>query len=63
MADGSGAGGSGARGPQAVDVGEQHEDVGGHQVGHEGREPVVVAEAELAGGHRVVLVDDGDGSQ
>ena len=48
---------------RAVDVGEQHEDVGGHQVGHEGGEAVVVAEAELTGGHRVVLVDDGDGSQ
>ena len=63
MTDGRGAGGPGARGPQAVNVGEQHENVGGHQVGHEGGEPVVVAEAELAGGHRVVLVDDGDGSQ
>jgi len=54
---------AGVGGEQAVDVGEQHEDVGGHQVGHEGGQAVVVAEAELTGGHRVVLVDDGDGSQ
>jgi hypothetical protein len=29
-----------------------------HQVRHERREPVVVTEADLIGGHRVVLVDD-----
>ena len=44
---------------EGVDVGEQHERVGADQVGHEGREPVVVAEADLVGGDRVVFVDDG----
>ena len=43
---------------EPVDVGEQHEQVGVHQVGDQRGEPVVVAEADLVGGDRVVLVDD-----
>ena len=42
----------------AVDVGEQHQRVGPRDVGDERGEPVVVAEADLLGGDRVVLVDD-----
>ena len=44
---------------EGVDVGEQHEGVGADQVGDEGREPVVVAEADLMGGDGVVFVDHG----
>ena len=43
---------------QAVDVGEQDQQVGVHEVGDERREAVVVTEADLRGGDRVVLVDD-----
>ena len=43
---------------QTVDVAEQDEQVGVHQVRDQGREAVVVAEPDLAGGDRVVLVDD-----
>ena len=42
---------------QPVHVGEQHQRARPDQVRHEGREPVVVAEADLVGGHGVVLVD------
>ena len=42
---------------EPVEVGQQHEHVGAHEVGHERGEPVVVAEADLVVGHRVVLVD------
>ena len=48
---------------EAVDVGEQHEQVGVHEVRDERGEPVVVAEADLVGGHRVVLVDDRDDAE
>ena len=44
---------------EGVDVGEEHERVGVDEVGDEGGEPVVVAEADLARGDGVVLVDDG----
>ena len=50
----------------AVDVGEQDERVGPGDVRDERRQPVVVAEADLLGGHRVVLVDhrqDAEGQQ
>ena len=47
---------------EPVDIGEQHEAVGAHHAGHARRQPVVVAVADFAGGHRVVLVDDGDGT-
>src|SRR5581483_395466 len=43
---------------QAVDVGEQDQRVGPGDVGDQGGQPVVVAEADLFGGHGVVLVDD-----
>ena len=43
---------------ERVDVGQQHQPVGPHDVGDERGEAVVVAEADLVGGHRVVLVDD-----
>ena len=43
---------------QPVDVGEQHQQVGVDQVRDQRREPVVVAEPDLGGGDRVVLVDD-----
>ena len=43
---------------QAGGVGEQHEQLGRHEVGDQGGEAVVVAEADLVVGHRVVLVDD-----
>ncbi len=52
---------AGRRGVEAVDVGEQHQAVGAHHAGDAGGQPVVVAVADLAGGHRVVLVDHGDG--
>ena len=44
---------------QAGRVGEEHEQVGGHEVGDEGGEAVVVAEADLVVGDGVVLVDHG----
>jgi hypothetical protein len=43
---------------EPLDVAEQHEQVGVHEVGDERRQPVVVPEADLAGRHGVVLVDD-----
>ncbi len=48
---------------QAVDVGQQHEQVRVDEMGHERGEPVVVAEPNLVGGDRVVLVDDGDDTE
>ena len=47
-------------GVEAVDVGQQHQRVGTDQVRDECGEPVVVAEADLVRGDRVVLVDDRD---
>ena len=43
---------------QAVDIGQQDQGIRADQVGHERGETVVVAEADLRGGHGVVLVDD-----
>ena len=43
---------------QPVDVGEQHQQVGVDQVRDQRGQPVVVAEPDLGGRHRVVLVDD-----
>jgi len=45
---------------EPVDVGENHQQVGFHEVGDQGREVVVVAEADLVDDHRVVFVDDRD---
>ena len=44
---------------EAVDVGEEHQEVGAHQVADQGGQVVVVPELELVGGHGVVFVDDG----
>ena len=44
---------------ETVDVGEQDQLVGGHEHGDLGGEEVVVAEGDLVGRRRVVLVDDG----
>ena len=43
---------------QPVDVREQNEEVRLDRHGHDGRERIVVADAELLGGDGVVLVDD-----
>ena len=61
--DPAGAGPAGRPVVQGVDVGEQHERVGVHQVRDQGGEPVVVAEPDLVGGHGVVLVDDRDDAE
>ena len=45
---------------EAGDVGEQDQQVGARHGGDARGEPVVVAVADLAGGDRVVLVDDGN---
>ena len=44
----------------AVDLGEQHEQPGVRQDGDLRRQGVVVAEGDLVGGRRVVLVHDRD---
>ena len=44
-------------GVEAVDVGEQDQRLGQRHDRDARGEPVIVAEADLAGGHRVVLVD------
>lgn len=62
LGDPGGAGGAGRSVVEAVDVGEEDQQVGVDEVGDEGGEPVVVAEADLVGGDGVVLVDDGDGA-
>ncbi len=51
----------GRRGVEAVDVGQQHEAVGGDHGGDARRQPVVVAVADLGRRDRVVLVDHGNG--
>ena len=48
---------------QAVDVGQQEQQVRVDEVRDKCREPVVVAEPDLGGGDRVVLVDDRDHAQ
>ena len=48
----------GIGGEQPGRVGEEHEQVGGHEVGDERGQAVVVAEADLVVGDGVVLVDD-----
>ena len=58
MSDAS-AVGAGVGGEQPGGVGEQHEQVGGHQMGDQRGQPVVVAEADLVVGGGVVLVHDG----
>ena len=49
---------------QAVDVAQQHQQVGLCTAGHDGRQCVVVADGgDLIGGNGVVFVDDGQGTQ
>ena len=48
---------------QAVDVGQQHQQIGVHQVAGQRGQPVVVAEADLGGGDGVVLVHDRDDAE
>ena len=49
---------------QAVDVAQQHQQVGFAAAGHDGGQGVVVADGrDLVGGHSVVFVDDGQGPQ
>ena len=43
---------------EPVDVRKQNEEVRLDRHGHDGRERIVVADAELLGGDGVVLVDD-----
>ena len=49
----------GVGGQQAGGVGEQHQQVGADQLGDQGGDAVVVAEADLVVGDGVVLVHDG----
>ena len=44
-------------------VGQDHQRIGFDQVGHQRAQGVVVAELDLVGDHRVVLVDDRDHAQ
>ncbi len=47
----------------AIAIGEQNQQVSLDSVGHHGGQAIVLAHLDLVGGHRVVLVDDGnDGS-
>ena len=48
---------AGVLGEQSGGVGQQHQQLGPDQVGHQGGQPVVVAEPDLLVGHGVVLVD------
>ena len=48
---------------QAVDIGEQYERVSLDHLSDQGGQAIVVAEAQLAGGHRVVLVEDRDDAE
>ncbi len=54
---------AGIGGEHAGRVGEQHERVGADEVGHQGGQAVVVAEADLVVGDGVVLVHDGHHAQ
>jgi hypothetical protein len=50
---------TGIGGEEALGVGEQEQQVGGHEVRHQRSKAVVVAVADLVVGHGVVLVDHG----
>ena len=54
------AGAAWIRVEKALQVGEDHERVGLDQIGHQGRQRVVVPEPDLVGCDRVVFVDDRD---
>jgi hypothetical protein len=47
-------------GEQPWGVGQQDHPIGPNQVGHQRGETIVVSEADLVVGHRVVLVHDRD---
>ena len=47
---------------EAVDIGQQHQGIGPHQLGHQGGEGIVVAELDFLGGDGVVFIDDGHGA-
>ena len=49
----------GIGGKETVDIGKEHQHIGAHADGYEGREGVVVANADLLGSNRIVFVDDG----
>ena len=51
---------AGRRVVEAVDIGQQHQQIGAHHGGDAGGQPVVVAIADFVGGDGVVLVDDRD---
>jgi hypothetical protein len=48
---------------QRVHVGQENQQIGMDQGGHQRREPIVVAEPDLVGGDRVVFVDDRHGAE
>ena len=50
-------------GVEPVDIRQQDQRIGAGHLGDAGGQPVVVAEADLGGGDRVVLVDDGDAAE
>lgn len=51
--------GVGVGGVETVNVRQENEYVGLHADGHDGGQGVVVADAQLFGGHGVVFVDNG----
>ena len=55
--------GEGRGGVEAVDVGEQHQQVGAGHGGDAGGEPVIVAIADFGGCDGIVLVDHRNGAQ
>ena len=57
------AGPPGVLGEQPGGVGQQDQQVGPHQMGHQSGQSVVVTEPDLLIGHRVVLVDHRDHAQ
>ena len=48
---------------QSVDVREEHQGVGLDHLGDQGGQAVVIAEAQLPGGHGVGLVEDRDDAE
>ena len=48
---------------QSVDVREEHQGVSRDHLGDQGGQAVVIAEAQLPGGHSVVLVEDRDDAE
>ena len=50
-------------GVEAIDVRQQHQRLGAYQLGDAGRQPVVVADPDLLGDHRIVLIDHRDHAQ